>query len=147
MDMFLYGCNYVVRGLSLMNHTVMLYDTKLILSELNMTEQQFCEIMVISGTDYNLNSNTSLKETINWYYEYVKYASNCSKPFGFYVWLIKYTKYITDYKKLLEIYQIFQFNNNTELENWQNIEIIEKQINMEDLQLIMEKEGFVFCNK
>jgi hypothetical protein len=146
MDMFLYGCQYVIRNLSLLNHTVILYDTKTILEELEMTETKFCEIMVISGTDYNLDSNTSLKETIKWYYEYNKYCFTAEKPYGFYVWLLKNTKYVTDYKRLLNTYQIFQFNNNTELENWKNIEIIEKSINKESLKQIMEKEGFVFAN-
>jgi hypothetical protein len=144
MDMFLYGCNYVVRGLSLMNHTAMLYDTNLILNELNMSGKQFCEIMVLSGTDYNINTNTSLIETIKWYNEYLKYANNCIKPIEFYVWLVKNTKYITDYKKLLDIFYIFQFYNNEELEKWKNIEIVEKLVNNKQLKCIMEKDGFVF---
>ena len=68
------------------------------------------------------------------------------EPPTFYDWLLKNTKYVTDYKRLLNTYQIFQFNNNTELENWKNIEIIEKSINKESLKQIMEKEGFVFAN-
>jgi XPG I-region/XPG N-terminal domain len=146
MDMFLYRCPYVIRNLSLMNHTVTLYDTKLILEELEMTETKFCEIMVLSGTDYNINSNTSLNETIKWYYEYNKYYLNSENPYGFYVWLIKNTKYITDYKRLLNTYQIFQFSNNDEFENWKNIEINEMPINENALKEIMGKEGFVFAN-
>ena len=146
MDMFLYGCPYVIRNLSLLNHTVVLYDTKLILEELEMTEIKFCEIMVLSGTDYNIKSNTSLRETINWYYEYVKYTETTETPYGFYVWLIKNTKYIKDYKHLLDTYRIFQFNNNNELENWNDIEFIEKPINKNTLKEIMEKEGFVFAS-
>jgi len=146
MDMFLYGCPYVIRNLSLMNHTVILYDTQSILKDLNMTEQQFCEIMVLSGTDYNLNSNTSLRETMKWHYEYTKFCANETNPYGFYVWLLKHTKYITDYKMLLQIYQIFQIRNHMELENWRNIEIEEKPMNKLALQEIMNKEGFVFAN-
>jgi hypothetical protein len=144
MDMFLYGCPYVMRNLSLMNHTVICYDKEIILNELDMSEKQFCEIMVLSGTDYNINSNTCLTETIKWYYEYMKYVAKTDNPYGFYVWLIKNTKYITDYKKLLNIYQIFQFNNNTELENWGKVDIIEKPMNNDALKEIMGKEGFVF---
>jgi DNA-directed RNA polymerase subunit H (RpoH/RPB5) len=145
MDMFLYGCKYVIRSLSLMNHTAVLYDTTTILNELDMTENQFCEIMVLSGTDYNINSNTSLNETIRWYYEYIKYLRNTNNnPYNFYVWLIKNTKYITDYKKLLDIFQIFKFSNNTEFENWDNIDVIDKPINEIALKEIMGKEGFVF---
>jgi len=145
MDMFLYGCKYVIRNVSLMNHTAIYYDTEKILSELDMTENQFCEIMVLSGTDYNINSNTCLNETIKWYYEYMKYANNVNNPYGFYVWLLKNTKYITDYLRLLNTYKIFQFNNNTDLENWNNIEVIENEINNVALKEIMGKEGFVFA--
>jgi 5'-3' exonuclease len=44
MDMFLYGCQFVIRNLSLMNHTVILYDTTKILKELDFSEKIFCEI-------------------------------------------------------------------------------------------------------
>jgi hypothetical protein len=145
MDMFLYGCKYVIRNVSLMNHTAIYYDTDKILSELDMTENRFCEIMVLSGTDYNINSNTCLNETIKWYYEYMKYANNVNNPYGFYVWLLKNTKYITDYSRLINTYRIFQFNNNTDLENWDNIEVIEKELNNVALKEIMGKEGFVFA--
>ena len=146
MDMFLYGCKYVIRNVSLMNHTAIYYDTDKILNELDMSENRFCEIMVLSGTDYNINSNTCLNETIKWYYEYIKYANNVNNPYGFYIWLLKNTKYITDYSRLINTYRIFQFNNNTDLENWDNIEVIEKEINNIALKEIMGKEGFVFAN-
>jgi len=144
MDMFLYGCKYVIRSLSLMNHTAILYDKDKILCELEMTENQFCEIMVLSGTDYNINTNTSLTETIKWYYEYRKYVVDTNNPYGFYIWLLKNTKYITDYPRLLNTYKIFQFCNNTDLENWDRMEIVEKSMNQDALREIMKKEGFVF---
>jgi hypothetical protein len=145
MDMFLYGCEYVIRNLSLMNHTAVLYDTKEILCELKLTEKQFCEIMVLSGTDYNINSNTSLRETMRWYNEYNKYTSNNDNPYGFYLWLVKNTKYVTDYGGLLKTYMMFRFNIN-EFENWNNIDIVEKNVDTKTLEEIMEKEGFIFAN-
>jgi arsenate reductase-like glutaredoxin family protein len=144
MDMFLYGCPYVLRGFSLLNHTFMLYNTEMILKDLEMSGKQFCEIMVLSGTDYNIHSNTSLKETINWYYEYVNYCKTTIKPYGFYVWLVKYTKYINDFKNLLNIYKIFQIDNDVDLENYKYIDFIEKPFKKDKLVSIMEKEGFIF---
>jgi len=73
MDMFLYGCPLVIRHISLKNHTAILYDTNEILTELDMTSRHFCEIMVLSGTDYNINSNASLYETIKWFRQYNNY--------------------------------------------------------------------------
>ena len=37
MDMFLYGCHRVIRYLSLLNHSAIMYDLKNILIELNLT--------------------------------------------------------------------------------------------------------------
>jgi 5'-3' exonuclease len=140
MDMFLYGCPIVIRNLSLMNHTVTLYDTKVILRDLEMTEERFCEIMVLSGTDYNLKSNTSLKESINWFCEYKKQHSE----FGFYDWLVKYTKYVNDIESLNNIFNLFQLENHNELDTWKNINISNKPVNEKALREIMEKDGFIF---
>ena len=112
-----------------------------------MSEQIFREIMVLSGTDYNIHSKTSLKETIRWYYEYMKYRNKESndKVLGFYVWLVKNTKYIADYKELLNTYKMFSCNNCEELEKWKMVEIRNCLPNQEQIRKIMETEGFVFC--
>ena len=57
MDMFVYGCSRVIRYLSLLNRTVVLYDTSDILNNLGITQKELREICVISGTDYNYNDN------------------------------------------------------------------------------------------
>jgi hypothetical protein len=121
MDMFLYGCPYVLRNISLIHHTVLFYNTRKILSELEMTEKEFCQIMVLSGTDYNIYSDTSLTETIKWFYEFKKYCFNQKCSADFYDWLYKYTKYIKDYDNLLKTYQMFQLTNN---KNWKQLENI-----------------------
>ena len=147
MDMFLYGCKYVIRSISLLKHSAILYDTSKIWEDLEMSEQIFREIMVLSGTDYNIHSKTSLKETIRWYYEYMKYRNKESndKVLGFYVWLVKNTKYIADYKELLNTYKMFSCNNCEELEKWKMVEIRNCLPNQEQIRKIMETEGFVFC--
>lgn len=149
MDMFLYGCNFVGRNLSLLNHTIILYDTQKILKDVNMSYPHFCEIMILSGTDYDIHCQTSLMETIKWFREYKKYEENSRKrgdtPFGFYVWLFKYTKYIKDFHKLLKTYQMFQLNSFSELATWRDVELSDGTYNEEQLKSIMEKEGFVFA--
>ena len=37
MDMFMYNCDYVIRHLSLLNHTVVLYDCKEIRNDLKIS--------------------------------------------------------------------------------------------------------------
>ena len=50
MDLFVYGCPRVLRYLSLMNETVILYSLDKILKDLNFTFEEFKEICVLSGT-------------------------------------------------------------------------------------------------
>ena len=146
MDMFLYGCPIVIRQLSLLNQNVIIYDTKQILNEIEMTQQQFCEIMVLSGTDYNISSKTSLGETMQWFRKYNKYCLTMIEtkktPVNFYVWLVKNTKYITDFLTLLRTFQLFQISD--DFANWKTFELTEKTVNMDNLKQIMNNEGFLF---
>jgi hypothetical protein len=138
MDMFLYDCPFILRNLSLMNKTITLYDRKSILHDLEMTDKQFCEIMVLSGTDYNMHSKASLYETMKWFYEYQRYAKNIDNPLGFYVWLYRNTKYIEDYLTLLRILQMFQCSDEMPEE------LPDKSQNINALKKIMSNDGFVF---
>ena len=54
-DMFVYGCPRVLRYVSIMKCTTIMYDTKKILNTLNITLDEFKKICVVSGTDYNYN--------------------------------------------------------------------------------------------
>ena len=58
MDMFVYGCSRVLRYFSLINHTIVLYNMKAILEDLSMSQTEFKEACVLSGTDYNVHANT-----------------------------------------------------------------------------------------
>lgn len=55
-DMFVYGCPVVLRNVSLLNHSVVMYDTSKILKTLSLTQQEFKMMCVISGTDYSHHS-------------------------------------------------------------------------------------------
>ena len=65
MDMFVYGCTRVIRYLSLLNHTAVLYDVRGILNNLGITQKELREICVLSGTDYNLECNDSTNNLNN----------------------------------------------------------------------------------
>jgi flap endonuclease-1 len=148
MDMFLYGCPYVIRQVSLLKQSAIFYDTTAIIKELNLTERQFCEIMVLSGTDYNINGNTSLTQTLKWFVQYNKHRSHCielGRPFDdFYIWVFKNTKYITDFNHLLRTYKLFQLNGYEELDSWKDIVFPNKTVDLSKLKEIMRDEGFVF---
>ena len=51
-DMFVYGCPVVLRHISLLNHSVVSYDTREILKKLTLTQQEFKMMCVVCGTDY-----------------------------------------------------------------------------------------------
>lgn len=150
MDMFVYGCNRVLRYLSLLNKTVVLYDTKDILNSLGITQKELREICVISGTDYNYNENktddnskkgSSLYKTLAYFKKYHKENSEM----GFYQWLKENTDYIQDYENLLNIYNLFELNQeHTHLTIFENIKIINGPIMKEDIRNIIKIEGFIF---
>ena len=150
MDMFVYGCNRVLRYLSLLNKTVVLYDTKDILNSLGITQKELREICVISGTDYNYNENknddnskkaSSLYKTLAYFKKYHKEKS----VLGFYEWLKENTDYIQDYENLLNIYNLFELNQeHTHLTIFENIKIINGSIMKEDIRNIIKIEGFIF---
>lgn len=149
MDMFVYGCPYIIRNLSLMKHTITLYKTEDILQDLKLSEKEFREILTISGTDYNIYSTTSLSETLKWFYEYKKYKEKCvtsnTKHHEFYIWLIKNTKYIKDYRELINIFRMFNGKNYAQYECMEFNISNQTHTNTHELHKIMETEGFVFA--
>ena len=155
MDMFVYGCSRVIRYLSLLNRTVVLYDTTDILNNLGITQKELREICVISGTDYNYNDNNnnndndddnckntpSLYKTLGYFKKYHK----ANSELDFYDWLKEKTDYIRDYDKLLNIYNLFELNNeHTHLTIFENIKIVNGPIMKEDIRNIIKIEGFIF---
>ena len=124
MDMFVYGCNRVLRNLNLTDQTIVLYYTKGILDKLNMTQKEFREICVLSGTDYNINANTSknsIEKNGSTIYDIIKLFRKYKdqKPiinFSFYDWLQNAEKntgknYITDLDLLHKINNMFIISN------------------------------------
>jgi flap endonuclease-1 len=85
-DLFVYGCTRVLRYLSLLNHSVVLYDMENILFELGLTQSQFREICVLSGTDYNskLSNNYCLEKLLDLYKKYLSLSYN---NLTFYEWI------------------------------------------------------------
>jgi flap endonuclease-1 len=142
MDMFLYGCPRVLRGISLMNHTVIYYDYNKILRDLNMSDAHFREVLVLSGTDYNTNMDTNLYDSMKLYKQYKK--SENSVNIHLYDWLLENTNYIKDVNELYRVYNMFLIENYDFLELPENDSYVENRQNLEE---ILEKEGFVFVHK
>lgn len=111
MDMFVYGCSNIIRHLSIVNETVLIYNLSEILKDLNMSFTIFKQICILSGTDYNIHDNNSLIETIRWYREFKKSIIELDHPYCFYNWLWKNTKYIKNYNNLINIHCLFNIEN------------------------------------
>jgi hypothetical protein len=149
MDLFVYGCTRVLRYFSLLNHNAILYYMKGILDELHMTQDQFKEICVLSGTDYNVNANTNATNTNPNLHSIIKQfrkyqEENTGLPF--YNWLINTTKYVTNLELLQKIVNMFNLSGcQNKLDIFKNIKIINGPIKQDDIQSIMKEEGFIFC--
>ena len=111
MDMFVYGCSNIIRHLSIVNETVLIYNLSEILKDLNMSFTIFKQICILSGTDYNIHDNNSLIETLRWYREFKKSIIELDHPYCFYNWLWKNTKYIKNYNNLINIHCLFNIEN------------------------------------
>lgn len=139
MDMFVYGCPRVLRNLNIENHTITYYDTENILNDLNLKLFEFREIAVLSGTDY-FNLNQVLPLTIHATYNYYMKYKKTECTINFYQWLIQNTKYIGE-NDCISLYKI---NHMFNIENKKFEEFKNGPIDMDSLQNIMKKEGFIF---
>ena len=132
MDLFVYGCNKVLRYLSILNSTVIEYDLDIILKELDITFSGFKQICIASGTDYNKNFNTNsnynenhLEEIYKYYKTYMELDSHDNKCF--YSWIVE--KKIIQ-KKSEDLYKIeLLFDAENYNENIENITIMNGIIN------------------
>jgi flap endonuclease-1 len=147
MDLFVYGCTRVLRYFSLMAHTVVLYYTKGIYEELKMTQKEFKEICILSGTDYNINANgnndiVSLRLTM----KHFKKFKDSKSSHTFYDWLLENTEYINDIQLLNKINNMFNLECDREkLDIFNKIKIINGPVRQDEIEYIMKEEDFIFC--
>jgi len=134
-----------LRYFSLLNHTLVLYDSKKIIEELGFTQKDFREICVLSGTDYNIDSrldteNMNLYKVLKLYKKYYK----TDKKNGFYSWLQESGNSYLDYDLLNSVYSIFDLQYNDYCNELDNLKIANGCVDKENLQSILKKDGFIF---
>ena len=149
MDMFVYGCPRVLRYLSLMNHTFVLYDTKKILNKIEMAPNELREICVISGTDYNSNDQANLYTTMKYFKKYKKHLkiNDCkTENIGFYNWLLEENRHYVEiantesYDKICSIFDL-----NDYLKEFENMKIMNTRVIKSNIEEILKHEGFIFA--
>jgi len=145
MDMFVYGCPRVIRYLSLLNHTIVLYNMTEILDKLGFTQKELREICILSGTDYNTTNNND-DDSPNLYktLKYFKQYQTEKQDTDFYNWLLQNNDYIKDYNLLKQIYSIFDLTNDYNIKMFENIKIADGPIIKNELQNILKTDGFIF---
>jgi len=106
MDMFVYGCKRVIRYVSILNNTCIMYNFENILNELNMNHEEFKIMCILSGTDYN-------KTTRNIYLNYTLFSeykkSNSTLSFKDWIQTIDYISNLN----INNIIKLFELKNIT----------------------------------
>ena len=160
-DMFVYGCNRVLRYISLTSSTAILYEFQGILKTLDMNIYEFRQLCIMFGCDYlphNKPQNYKNMTIFNSYKMFKKYKDYCKNVVCeceaevenkcFYKWLLKentdLVTYIQDASKIIDLFDISSYDN---LELYDNIKIINGLIDYKRLIEVMEKENFIFMNK
>jgi hypothetical protein len=133
-----------------MNHQILLYDTPKILNDLGLSANEFLEIAILCGTDYN-DGYHSLIKTLELHKEYKRenevICQETSRKGGFYNWFIQ-TTHLNETKNFNTICNIFDISNySLELEQFVDKfknEVSEKMPNISKIKEIMVNYGFIF---
>jgi 5'-3' exonuclease len=145
MDMFVYGCPRVIRYLSLLNHTAVIYDVKGILNNLGITQKELREICVLSGTDYNLECD-DVNITLTTALKYFKKYHKSNSKLEFYDWLNENNgNVIKNYNLLKNIYDMFDLTqNHYNIKLFEKIKIVNGPIMKDEIRNILKTDGFLF---
>ncbi len=164
-DMFVYGCNRVIRYLSLSTSKAILYNFNEIMETLNVNLCEFRQICILFGCDYlprDIKTSNTYMTIFNTYKLFLKYKDTLDrivKPCDessnditehkhqFYIWLLSEKKdllsYINEASKIIDLFDISYYNN---LELYDNIKIMNGPIDKSRLIEIMQTENFIFPN-
>jgi hypothetical protein len=153
MDMFVYGCPRVFRYLSLMNHTVVLYDLPKILNELEISEEDLRMICVLSGTDYNSDMNSKKGALYFVLKQYKKYYKQFNAKDGvpiccaFTEWALQNKLWVENREKIVATLNLFTVKMNARLEKVsQKMEMRPtNKSNQSELNNVLKLCGFLFA--
>lgn len=107
MDMFVYGCPNILRYVSFMKESAILYNYEQILSCLNISDKHFKEMCVLAGTDYN-DSWGNINSIYSLFNKY-KVDKKTGKP-EFYEWVADAKDSMKDIKELYVVGKMFEID-------------------------------------
>lgn len=138
MDMIGYGCPRVLRYLSLVKETVIMYNYRKILQDLDITSKDFTDLTILAGTDYGKFP----KNIFLWYNDYISFQK-CDKGNSFLDYLI--IKNILSYEDGDRIMKIRDyFNPPFTIEQYPYQSFKTKKIIWSELRPILQENHFMF---
>ena len=143
MDMFVYGCKFVLREWNLHKSSGILYDRDQIMRELWVEPQYFSLVLLLLGSDYHQEickkEHPSIATAFIWYDEFMKI--NTSNKLGFYDWLKGTNKIsVENANKLETIYNMFVVPEHMEIKD---VVFKNRSINWMELRKLLAPYGFV----
>jgi 5'-3' exonuclease len=171
-DMFVYGCNRVLRYLSLSSWTTILYDFKGIIDTLDMTAYEFRQLCIMFGCDYLPKTeekqnykNTTIFASYKMFKNYKEHLnklitnndcdsqqllSTKEENMDFYKWVLlsdensEITYYVNEASKIIDLFDISSYDG---LELYDNIKIMNGPVDRKRLIEVMEKENFIYIDQ
>ena len=102
-DMFVHGCDRVLRDVNFERRTALMYNLEVILRYLDMTLTDFKQLCIASGTDYYRPQGKNLYTFVKLYTQY----RSTNQMGRFLEWLHQHN-HVDDYPKALEAYAAFK---------------------------------------
>jgi flap endonuclease-1 len=135
-DMFVYGTYRVLRYFSLIKSSVVIYDIAGMLSELNLTIDEFKNICIYTGSDYNKKNVNDFATSLN---IFIMFNIIHNKETTYLKWMIE-NKYIDDENEFIKAVNMFDISKiNLSTNNF-----IKGQENLLELKQFLCNYGFIF---
>ena len=138
MDLFAYGSSNVIRYLSLVNHTCIIYNYKQILNKLNINTDEFKLLCTLAGNDY-LKNNRNIFHYFTLHQKFKKKKININ----WLEWLVanEYLQDIdvADIVKTMNLYTI----NSNELCKYKYFIIKNTRYDKEGILKLLQQERFI----
>ena len=141
-DLFALGCYRVLKYISLLNHTVVLYPLSTMLNSVNMKFDEFQQLCILSGTDYN----ESRRNIFTFYKMFERYNSR-NRDESFLSWLHMQNKItLQKYHQVRDVHEIYKKDPNIILKTMKYCLIRNKNVDKPKLKCILQHNGFIFVN-
>jgi exonuclease-1 len=139
-DLFAYGCPRVLRYISLLNHTVVVYPLGKMLESVGMTFSEFQQLCILSGTDYN----DSRRNIFSFYKIFTRYKTR-PRDDEFLEWLQLNNKItLRKYHQVKDVFDIYNKDPSEILNKIRYCLIKNRKVDKPSLKNILSNNGFIF---